>query len=338
MLPFKLVYSEQYFLPIDEHIFRGDKFRLVRQHLLEQQAAGEEDFLAPEPATDDDLLLVHSPQYINKLVEGTLSPREELLLELPYSRPLFEAFRLHAGGSMLAAERALQDGVSINLGGGFHHAFPEHGEGFCMLHDFGIAIKSLQKRGRIRRVMTVDLDVHQGNGTAVIFAHASPKITAPAPPAGSLTPPPIGALRSNSGKEVFTISFHQENNYPHEKPPSTLDVGLRDGCGDSEYLAWLDNALASSLQQFTPDLICYVAGADPFREDQLGGLDLTLDGLRQRDAMVFRAARSRKIPVMATLAGGYAIHFEDTITIHCNTVLAAAEVYRTAIPAPSSAV
>ena len=335
MLPFKLVYSERYLLPLGEHIFQGDKYRLIRERLIEQHLADPGDFLAPEPATDDDLLLVHSPQYVSKLLDGTLSPREELLMELPYSPPLFEAFRLHAGGSIVAAERALQDGLCINLGGGFHHAFPEHGEGFCMLHDFGIAIKSLQKRGRVRRIMTVDLDVHQGNGTAVIFANASPKGIAPAPQAGSLTPPLVGGLRPNSGKEVFTISFHQENNYPYEKPPSTLDVGLRDGCGDSEYLAWLDNALASSLQQFTPDLICYVAGADPFREDQLGGLDLTLDGLRQRDAMVFRAARSRKIPVMAILAGGYALHFEDTITIHCNTVLAAAEVYRATTSQPT---
>ncbi|HLI61881.1 MAG TPA: histone deacetylase [Terriglobales bacterium] len=332
MLPFKLVYSEQYFLPLDEHIFRGDKYRQVRERLLERRLADPNDFLAPTPATDDDLLLVHSPQYINKLLEGALSPREELLLELPYSPQLFEAFRLHAGGSMLAAERALQDGLCINLGGGFHHAFPEHGEGFCMIHDFAIAIKALQKRGRVRRVMTVDLDVHQGNGTAVIFGNVSPKRAPAAPLAGSFTPPPAGSLRPNSGKEVFTISFHQENNYPYVKPPSTLDVGLRDGCSDAEYLAWLDNALASSLQQFTPDLICYVAGADPFREDQLGGLDLTMEGLQQRDEMVFRAARSRNIPVMVILAGGYALHFEDTVTIHCNTVLAAAEVCRA--PAP----
>jgi len=238
---------------------------------------------------------------------------------------------LHTGGSILAAERAVTDGVCINIGGGFHHAFPEHGEGFCMINDFAVAIRAVQKRGLIGRAMTVDCDVHQGNGTAFIFGSATHKPNKlPSWSAAALGAPQGATVSEGTSKDVFTISLHQENNYPFVKPPSSIDVNLPDGCGDLEYLAWLDNALSSGLRQFDPELICYVAGADPFREDQLGGLDLTIEGLKRRDELVFRAARARDIPVMVTYAGGYAIHVEDTVAIHCNTVSAAAEVYRTA--------
>jgi len=330
MLPFKLVYSDKYFLPIGQHVFRADKFRLIRERLLATKVADDSDFLSPEPAAESDVLLVHSPHYVNKLMEGALSAREELQMEIPYSPQVVDAFMLHTGGSILAAERALQDGICVNIGGGFHHAFPDHGEGFCMIHDFAVAIRAMQKRGRIRRAMTVDCDVHQGNGTAAIFANSArlanvlpstsaPALAAPAEPAGART----------SGNEVFTISLHQEHNYPFVKPASSIDVNLPDGCGDEEYLAWLDNAISSGLRQFDPEMICYVAGADPFQHDQLGGLNLTIAGLKRRDELVFRAARSRGIPVMTTYAGGYAINVEDTVSIHCNTVIAAAETCRT---------
>ena len=329
MLPFKLVYSEKYFLPIGEHVFRADKFRLIRERLLQQQVADESDFVTPEPASESDVLLVHSPHYVNKLMEGSLTAREELQMEIPYSPQVVDAFMLHTGGSILAAERALEDGVGVNLGGGFHHAFPDHGEGFCMINDFAVAIRVMQKRGRIRRAMTVDCDVHQGNGTAAIFGSARHKMNAlPSGPAPAIGAPHGVSLRESSSKDVFTISLHQENNYPFVKPASSIDVNLPDGCGDQDYLAWLDNALSSGLRQFDPELICYVAGADPFREDQLGGLSLSIDGLKQRDELVFRAARARNIPVMTTYAGGYAVRVEDTVTIHCNTVIAAAEVYK----------
>ncbi len=286
--------------------------------------------MVPQPASEDDVLLVHSPLYVNKLMEGSLSAREELEMEIPYSPQVVDAFMLHTGGSILAAERALEDGVCINIGGGFHHAFPEHGEGFCMINDFAVAIRAMQKRGKIRRAMTVDCDVHQGNGTAFIFGSPRPQPnslpSASAPPRG----PQRTTMTEGSSKDVFTISLHQENNYPFIKPPSSIDVNLPDGCGDAEYLAWLDNALSSGLRQFEPELICYVAGADPYRDDQLGGLNLSIAGLKQRDELVFRVARARDIPVMVTYAGGYANHIEDTVTIHCNTVVAAAEVYRTA--------
>jgi len=330
MLPFKLVYSEKYFLPIGEHVFRADKFRLIRERLLQQHAADESDFIAPEPASESDVLLVHSPHYVNKLMEGSLTAREELQMEIPYSPQVVDAFMLHTGGSILAAECALRDGVGVNLGGGFHHAFPDHGEGFCMINDFAVAIRVMQKQGRIRRAMTVDCDVHQGNGTAAIFGSAGHKANAlPSGSAPAIAAPQGASLREGSSKDVFTISLHQENNYPFVKPASSIDVNLPDGCGDQEYLAWLDNALSSGLRQFDPELICYVAGADPFREDQLGGLNLTIDGLKQRDELVFRAARARNIPVMTTYAGGYARRVEDTVTIHCNTVIAAAEAYKT---------
>ncbi len=329
MLPFKLIYSEKYYLPIGDHVFRADKYRLIRERLLCERAADETDFIIPEPASETEVLLVHSPHYVNKLMEGGLSAREELQMEIPYSPQIVDAFMLHTGGSVLAAERALQDGVCINLGGGFHHAFPEHGEGFCMINDFAVAIRALQRRGLIRRAMTVDCDVHQGNGTAAIFGAARQNPAAlPSTSAPELRSPSGASMHEAPAKDVFTISLHQEHNYPYTKPASSIDVNLPDGCGDAEYLAWLDNALSSGLRQFDPELICYVAGADPFFEDQLGGLNLTIDGLKQRDELVFRAARARDIPIMVTYAGGYANHVEDTVAIHCNTVMAAAEVYK----------
>jgi acetoin utilization deacetylase AcuC-like enzyme len=330
MLPFKLVYSEKYYLPIGEHVFRADKYRLIRERLLQEHTAEESDFITPGPASESDVLLVHSPHYVNKLMEGSLTVREELEMEIPYSPQVVDAFMLHTGGSILAAERALQDGLCVNLGGGFHHAFPDHGEGFCMINDFAVAIRAMQKRGRIRRAMTVDCDVHQGNGTAAIFGGAAHRANAlPSLPAATRGASAGTTISEGPRKGVFTISLHQENNYPYIKPASSIDVNLPDGCGDAEYLAWLDNALSSGLRQFEPELLCYVAGADPFSQDQLGGLNLTIEGLKRRDELVFRAARARNIPVMTTYAGGYATHVEDTVTIHCNTVIAAAEVYKT---------
>jgi acetoin utilization deacetylase AcuC-like enzyme len=336
MLPFKLVYSEKYFLPIGEHVFRADKYRLIRERLYEHGLVDESDFIAPQPASESDVMLVHSPHYVNKLMEGSLSAREELQMEIPYSPQVVDTFLMHTGGSILAAERALADGICINVGGGFHHAFPDHGEGFCMMHDFAIAIRCLQKRKLIQRAMTVDCDVHQGNGTAVIFGGArSQPADLPSSHQSSAPRQAGGSMVCGTSKDVFTISLHQENNYPMVKPPSSIDVNLPDGCDDSTYLAWLDNALSSGLRQFAPDLICYVAGADPFREDQLGGLNLTIEGLKQRDEIVYRAARARNIPVMVTLAGGYANRVEDTVTIHTNTVIAAAEVFRPANTQPT---
>jgi acetoin utilization deacetylase AcuC-like enzyme len=324
MLPFKLVYSDDYYLPIGAHVFPAEKYKRIHDRLLATGNAEPEDFVTPRAASDQDVLLVHTPQYVEKLKTGTLSAREQLELEVPYSLDLVRAFWLAAGGSILAADHAINDGIAVSIGGGFHHAFPGHGEGFCMIHDVAIAIRRMQRDDKIRTAMTVDCDVHQGNGTAAIFAGTH---TAHEPLPSEVVGLAKPKTRTAHAGDVFTISLHQENNYPHLKPRSSIDIDLPDGIGDDDYLSWLDNALSSGLRQFTPDLLCYIAGADPYREDQLGGLSLTIEGLKKRDALVFRVAKARRIPVMVTLAGGYAQNVEDTVTIHCNTVVAAKEVY-----------
>ena len=348
MLPFKLVYSDDYYLPIGSHIFPAEKYKCIYDRLLASGMAEPSDFVAPRPATDQDVLLVHTPQYVHKLKTGTLTALEELELEVPYSPELVRAFWLAAGGSVLAADHALNDGVAISIGGGFHHAFPDHGEGFCMIHDVAVAIRCMQRDDKIRTAMTVDCDVHQGNGTAAIFSgERVPYDLLPSASASVLNPAHLNpphrnsenaaarpALhgtrpRSSHAGDVFTISLHQLNNYPPYKPPSSLDLNLPDGIGDADYLACLGDALSLGLDKMKPEpeLICYLAGADPYREDQLGGLSLTIEGLKQRDALMFQIAKARGIPVMVTLAGGYALKLEDTITIHCNTVVAAREVF-----------
>src|SRR3981189_1865116 len=304
MLPFKLIYSDDYYLPIGAHVFPAEKYRRIRDRLLELGVAHAEDFLVPEPASDQDILLVHTSRYVEKLKTGTLSPREEMELEIPYSPELVRAFWLAAGGSVLAAQHALKDGIAISIGGGFHHAFPDHGEGFCMIHDVAIAIRRMQRDGKIRYAMTVDCDVHQGNGTAAIFAGTrTASEPLPSVPTSTLDPslsmkiPAKTKLHSAHTGDVFTISLHQENNYPAWKPPSSIDINLPDGIGDADYLAWLDNALSSRLRQFDPELLCYIAGADPYREDQLGGLSLTIDGLKKRDQTLVRVPKAQRIPV-----------------------------------------
>src|SRR5689334_6595049 len=312
MLPFELTYSDDYYLPIGAHVFPAQKYRLIHERLLETGAAESSDFISPRAASDDDIRLVHTPPYVEKLKLGKLSAAEEMAMEIPYSAELVRAFWLSAGGSILAAEHALQDGIACNIGGGFHHAFPDHGEGFCMIHDVAVAIRRMQKDGRIRTAMTVDCDVHHGNGTAAIFA-GTRAAADPLPSMASATMNRAGGReRRTQAGDVFTISLHQYNNYPPDKPPSSIDVDLPDGTGDDDYLAWLDNALSSGLRQFEPDLICYIAGADPYREDQLGGLALTIDGLKSRDELMFKVARRRNIPTMVTYAGGYARRVEDT--------------------------
>jgi acetoin utilization deacetylase AcuC-like enzyme len=294
----KLVYSDRYDLNLGTHVFPSIKYRLVKEKLLREHIAEPGDFIEPPPASDDDITLVHHREYLRKLQAGKLSYREVLRLEIPYSPELVRAVWLCTGGSILAGRLALEDGVGVNVGGGFHHAYPDHGEGFCVLNDFAVAIRRLQKDKTIEQAMTVDCDVHQGNGTAAIFG-------------GDHT--------------VFTLSIHQENNYPYPKPPSSLDINLRDGVGDEEYLRELAQGLDRALAEFRPDLIFYVAGADPYRDDQLGGLKLSLEGLEKRDRLVFEKASGRNIPVAVTLAGGYARQLEDTIEIHSNTVRVAKE-------------
>jgi acetoin utilization deacetylase AcuC-like enzyme len=327
-LPFSLVYTDEYFLPIGAHVFPAQKYRMIHDRLLSSGEADADDFISPEAASDDDVRLVHDAGYVDRLLSGEIAPQEELQMEVPYSPELVKAFWLSAGGSILAAERALRTGICVNIGGGFHHAHPDHGEGFCMIHDVAIAIRKMQKLRKIQRAMTVDCDVHDGNGTAAIF----PPKQRSGRPLPSISAAQVEAKVVDTiaagGEDVFTISLHQANIYPAYKPPSSIDVNLPDGVGDDQYLAWLDQALSSGLRSFSPDLLCYIAGADPYAEDQLGGLALTIDGLKRRDALVFEVAKARGIPVMVTYAGGYARDVQDTVTIHVNTILAAKEVWR----------
>jgi acetoin utilization deacetylase AcuC-like enzyme len=301
MLPFKLIYHQRYDLNLGAHVFPSQKYRLVRDKLLADGVATPDDFLAPEPAEDSDILRVHSQDYVYKLKNGSLTDGEILRMEIPYSKELVDACWLAAGGSILAGQRALADGWSASIGGGFHHAYADHGEGFCVIHDVAVAIRRLQFDRAIETAMVVDTDVHQGNGTASIFG---------------------------GDGDVFTLSIHQENNYPYPKPPSTVDIDLPDGIGDDDYLSILEKHLHAAFRDFKPQMLFYVAGADPYREDQLGGLALSMEGLARRDALVLDYARRNKVPVAITLAGGYARQVGDTVKIHANTILAARNAAR----------
>ena len=298
MLPFRLVYSEHYDLNLGQHVFPSKKYKWLHDRMLWTRFAVKDDFEAPQPASDEDVLLAHDAAWVDKLRNGTLSYHDILKLEIPYSRQMVEAFWLAAGGTILAARQALAGRIGYNVGGGFHHGFAGHGEGFCAINDIAVAIRRLQRDGAIRRGMIVDCDVHHGNGTASIFA---------------------------GDASVFTLSIHQFNNYPSEKPPSSLDINLADGVGDAEYLHRLGNGYRAALAMFQPELVIYVAGADPYLDDQLGGLSLTFEGLMERDRLVIRTALSQKIPVAIVLAGGYAQNVEDTITVHANTAQVAKE-------------
>jgi len=292
MLPFKLIYHPGYDLNLGEHVFPSRKYRLIHDQLLEEGTAEPSDFVEPLPIDDQDVLRVHDAGWVHRLKTGSLTDTEETQLEIPYSEAMVNGFWLAAGGTLLAARNAMRDRIGFNIGGGFHHAFPEHGEGFCAIHDVAVAIRALQHEKTIQRAMVVDCDVHHGNGTAAIFA---------------------------GDTSVLTLSLHQWNNYPSVKPPSTIDIHLHDGVGDDEYLDRLLGALNVAVD-FAPHLIVYVAGADPYREDQLGGLKLTMDGLKQRDRLMFETALAKGVPIAVTLAGGYAMDTADTVAIHCNTV------------------
>lgn len=309
MLPFKLVYHQCYDLNLGPHVFPSQKFRLIYEMLLREGHAAEADFLRPGPANDEDILRVHTREWVQKLKTGTLTASDVMKLEVPYSPELVQAVWLAAGGTILAAQGALRDGFGSNLSGGFHHAYPEHGEGFCAIHDVAVAIRKLQADGVVKKAMVVDTDVHHGNGTAAIFRR---------------------------DPTVFTLSIHQVNNYPAHKPASNLDLNMDDQTEDEEYLGALIPAVRQALDQFQPEILFYVGGADPYCEDQLGGLSLTKEGLKQRDRSVFEEARRRNIPVATTLAGGYARRVEDTVRIHVNTILAARDV-ALAFPSASAA-
>lgn len=262
--------------------------------------AKKENFVFSEPALEEDILRVHTTKYFKKLKTGKLSHSEILALELPYAPEVLDFAALHVGGTIKAAEQALRDGISVHVGGGFHHAFSDHGEGFCVLNDVAISLEKLVKEEKVKKVMVVDCDVHQGNGTASILSKKA---------------------------YAFTFSIHQMDLYPSQKQSSSVDVGLWSGDGDEKYISSLNSHLPRIYQEFQPDLVFYLAGADPFEKDQLGGLQLTLDGLMERDRVVLGQARKLKLPVVILFAGGYAYDVMDTVTIHLNTIIMAKKVF-----------
>ena len=287
-------HSNQYTIPLPEnHTFPIVKYVKIRERLVAEGTLAEDAILAPALATREEILLVHTADYYDRFVAGGLSPREMRRLGLPWSEALVRRSRFSVAGTIYAARAALHVGLSANLGGGTHHAFADHGEGFCVFNDIAVATRLLREEGRIRRVAIIDCDVHQGNGTAAIFA-AEP--------------------------EVFTLSLHGEKNYPLVKQQSTSDVALADNTEDEEYLYLLEQSLEPALDRFRPDLVFYQAGVDPLHSDRLGRLALTHDGLQRRDEMVMKACRARSLPCVITLGGGYARNVEDTIAAHCNTI------------------
>lgn len=301
MFPVPLIYTDRYVVDLGPHVFPAQKYRLLKESLLAAGVAGPEDFVEPESASEETLRLVHTPEYILRVRQGSLSWEEITLWEIPWTPEIAAAAFLSAGGTLLAARSALTDGVGVHLGGGYHHAFPDHGEGFCVFNDVAVAIRALQAQAAIERAAVIDCDLHQGNGTAAIF---------------------------RGDARVFTFSIHQEELYPAIKPPSTLDIGLDRGVGDEVYLGHLERHVPRILAEFRPDLVLYVAGADPYREDQLGELALTREGLAARDRLVLGKCRGAGVPVVVTLAGGYARKVADTVAIHRATVEAAGEVAR----------
>ncbi len=299
--PFKFIYSDKYWMHnMKNHVFPVEKYRLIYKKLL-MIGARKEDFLPPQSASVKDILLVHKPKYVKKLRAGKLSHAEVMSLELPYSPELFEFALMYVGGTIVASEQALKEGLAVHLGGGFHHAFADHGEGFCVLNDVAVTVEKLKKEGKVSRVMVVDVDVHQGNGTAAILSKKD---------------------------YVFTFSIHQMDIYPAVKPRSSLDVGMWTGDGDEKYLSALNAHFPRLYEEFHPDLVVYLAGADPFEKDQLGSLKLTKEGLMERGRLIIGEARKRKIPVVVLLAGGYAHDIQDTVAVHLNTIKVARKMQR----------
>lgn len=299
--PFKFIFSNEYWMvDVGRHIFPVKKYRMIYEHLL-SIGARKENFLEPESVKDEDILLVHSVKYYNRLISGTLTEEEKQVLEIRFSPSLVRFSRLTVGGTILTLFQALKDGLAFHIGGGFHHAFSDHGEGFCLLNDVAVAVEKAIRENQLKRILIVDCDVHQGNGTAAIF----------------------------SGRvDVFTFSIHQTDLYPLEKVPGSLDVGLWSGAEDEKYHHELKSNLLPLFDQFKPEAIVYLAGADPYEFDQLGGLKLTKAGLKKRDKLVIEEARKRGIPVAIVLAGGYAADIKDTVEIHLNTIRVARMIQR----------
>jgi acetoin utilization deacetylase AcuC-like enzyme len=295
----RLFPSDRYPLPLPEgHRFPASKYSLLRRRLEAHAAAGAAlEFVEPHAATDEELLRVHDRGYVGRVFSGTLTRDEQRRIGFPWSEPLVERSLRSTGAAIDAAAAAVEDGIAASLAGGTHHAGTSWGEGFCVFNDTAVAAREMQARGAARRVLILDCDVHQGNGTAEIFA-ADPT--------------------------VFTMSIHGARNFPLRKHPSSLDVPLDDGTDDDAYLAALAPAVAESFDRGRPDLVFYIAGADPYEHDRLGRLRLTKQGLFDRDRMVLDAARAAGVPLAIVLGGGYSADLDAIVDIHAATMLMAA--------------
>ena len=296
----QVFYSPRYYADIGQgHIFPIRKFELVRDRLLAEGTLHPNQICEPSRATVDQALLVHTEDYVSRLCAGALTQKELRRLGLPWSESLVRRSFYATGGTIAAARTALIEGYASNLAGGTHHSFADRGEGFCVLNDVAIAIRVLRAEGLIRRAAIVDCDVHQGNGTATIFA---------------------------GDVETFTFSIHGANNYPLFKAQSTLDIELRDGATDGDYLNCLTRHLPTVFG-FHPEIVFYLAGADPYAGDKLGRLGLTIEGLRQRDSCVLSECYDREVPVATVMSGGYGKDINDTIEIHCNTIRMVKQIF-----------
>ncbi|MBA3357113.1 MAG: histone deacetylase [Pyrinomonadaceae bacterium] len=296
----RVFYTPNYYADIgDGHIFPIRKFELVRDRLLGEGTLRPEDLIEPEPASMADVRLVHTEDYVSRLCAGTLKDSELRRLGLPWSESLVRRSFFAVGGTIGAAYAALEAGLGSNLAGGTHHAFPDRGEGFCVLNDIAVAIHVLRRDGLIHRPAVIDCDVHQGNGTATIFADDG---------------------------DVFTFSMHGAKNYPLFKARSSLDIELADGTADESYLQTLAHHLPFVFQH-DPDILFYLGGADPFVGDKLGRLALSIEGLRSRDELVLKECYQREIPVVTVMSGGYGENISDTVEIHCNTIRSGKKIF-----------
>ncbi len=297
---FNIFYSPFYYADIGEgHVFPIKKFEFVRNKLLKEGNLSPGEIVEPNPAEIKDVLLVHTEDYIKRLRDGTLTVKEVRRLGLPWSESLVRRSFLAVSGTINAARSALDNGISSNLAGGTHHAFPDRGEGFCVLNDVAIAIRVLQRDKLAKKFLIIDCDVHQGNGTAFIFKDET---------------------------EIFTFSMHGAKNYPLFKENSSLDIELPDKTSDKDFIEILNEALPRVFLN-EPDIVFYLAGADPYEKDKLGRLGLTISGLRQRDETVLEYAKMLEIPIVTVMSGGYALDIKDTVEIHCNTIRAVKKVF-----------
>jgi acetoin utilization deacetylase AcuC-like enzyme len=297
---YRLFYSPYYYADIGEgHVFPIKKFELVRDRLIKVGILLPEEIFEPQPAEIEDIRLVHTEDYISRLIEGNLTAKEVRKLGLPWSKSLVRRSFLAVSGTINAAKHSLETGIASNLAGGTHHAFPDRGEGFCVLNDVAVAIRVLQREKLAERFLIVDCDVHQGNGTAFIF---------------------------RDEPEVFTFSMHGAKNYPLFKEISSLDIELPDKASDAEYLETLEEALPRIFLP-RPDIIFYLGGADPYEKDKLGRLSLSIEGLMRRDEIVLRFAKEHHTPIVTVMSGGYALDINDTVEIHCNTIRAVKKAF-----------